>query len=149
MEKDLKIRTVGVQINIVTVDGKKMTKSVFSQILYSPCFGSSGIFKGDEILGFVQLDSRWLIWVKDGLLRKTELKTLYYSEYTSGYDLKNSLSVYDYLSIGKLSRRINFDNYFNLNEDDLHEVRSVLSVFKDNYIEFFKSLEKLQIFIAI
>lgn len=149
MEKDLKIRTVGVQINIVTVDGKKMTKSVFSQILYSPCFDSSGVFKGDEILGFVQLDSRWLIWVKDGLLRKTELKTLYYSEYTKGYDLKNCLNIYDYLSSGRLSRKIYFDDSYDLAEDDLHEVRSVLSVFKDNYNDFFKSLEKLQIFIAI
>ena len=76
MEKDLKIKTVDVQIKVVTVDGKKMTKSVFTQILYSPCFDKEGLFKGDEILGFVKQDTKWLIWVQNGLLRKTELKYL-------------------------------------------------------------------------
>ncbi len=145
MEKDLKIKTVGVQLNVVTVDGKKMTKSVFSQILYAPCFDKEGLFKGDEILGFVKQDTRWLIWVKDGLLRKTELEKFSLNDHVMDYRLENTFKIYKYLTGIKIQMEYDVENgteYFDYD-------KSILNSFQKNYFLFIKSLEKLQIFIAI
>jgi hypothetical protein len=147
MEKDLKIKTVGVQLNVITVDGKKMTKSVFSQIIKASCFDKEGFFKGDEVLGFVKQDTRWLIWVKDGLLRKTELKHFSFHEHLRGYQLEQILSVYHYLTGIKIEEEFNVESDYD--EEHPSYNTNLLPTFQNNYRAFLKSLEQLQIFIAI
>jgi hypothetical protein len=78
LEKDLNvnIKAATVTIQILTVDGKRMTKSVFNQILVAPCLNINCEFIGDEIFGFVKDNDgvRYLVWTIGGKLRKTRLR---------------------------------------------------------------------------
>jgi len=74
MEKELKIMTATVTIQLVTVDGKRMTKAVFNQIQEENSFNSKFEFSGDSILGYVVSNYKWLLWIKNGELRKTSLE---------------------------------------------------------------------------
>jgi hypothetical protein len=80
MEKDFQasLKTATVAIQVITVDGKRMTKSVFNQILPAPCLNLKCEFIGDELFGFVR-DSdniRYLVWTTGGKLRKTRLRSI-------------------------------------------------------------------------
>lgn len=73
MEKELKIMTATVTIQLITVDGKKMTKSVFNQIQDDNCFDKNMNFTGDSFLGYIIDSGKVLLWIKNGELRKTHL----------------------------------------------------------------------------
>jgi hypothetical protein len=72
-EKELKIVTATVTIQLITVDGKRMTKAVFNQIENEVAFDTLFQFIGDSILGYVNSDSKWLLFVKGGRLRKMNI----------------------------------------------------------------------------
>lgn len=80
MNKDfnISIKPATVTIQLLTVDGKRMTKSVFNQILFAPCLNLRGEFVGDEIFGFVKDNDgiRYLVWIMGGKLRKTRLRNV-------------------------------------------------------------------------
>lgn len=58
---DLKIKTLKVEIKVLTVDGKRFTKSVFTQLQDVFLFGPD-MEQYYEIVGYVNLpDARWLI----------------------------------------------------------------------------------------
>ena len=67
-----------IQIKTLTIDGKKLTKGLFSQLEDYDCLNAELGFKGDEILGFVNAGGkRFLLWTNNGLLRKTNLERYY------------------------------------------------------------------------
>lgn len=89
MNKNLEISTATVSIKLITVDNKKMTKSVFMQIQKEAAFDIEFNFIGSNILGYVMDDSsKYLLWVNNnGELRKT---SLYYLEDLSTADIDPS-----------------------------------------------------------
>jgi len=72
---DLSITTTNVEIKVVKVGRSKMTLSVFSQIVEEPLFDVDFNLKG-EILGCVNKKGFFVLWVLNGMLRKTELVDL-------------------------------------------------------------------------
>lgn len=79
MDKELNvnIKTAVVSIQILKVDGRRMTKSVFNPILLTPCFNVNCKFIGDDIFGFVKDNdgTRYLVWTMAGKLRKTRMRS--------------------------------------------------------------------------
>ena len=49
----LDIRTIPVSIQVITIDNKRMTKSIFNQIQKENCFDRNYYFLGNDILGYV------------------------------------------------------------------------------------------------
>lgn len=88
---DFTIHPLNIAINQVSIGNKKLTKSIFNQIEGRDCFDEKLDFMGEAIIGYVKdKDNRYLLWVIDGKLRKTNLKG-YYSlsrnpEYTKFHD---------------------------------------------------------------
>jgi len=76
MEKELKIMTATVSIQLITVDGKKMTKAVFNQIQEENCFDTNFNFVGDSFLGYVFDGCKYIIYIKNGELRKHSLSRI-------------------------------------------------------------------------
>ena len=77
LEKELIIKTVNVSIKLITVDGKKMTKSVYNQIQYDDNILNEDfkLHKDIKVLGYVMVDSRYgsykeIIFVRNQELRK-------------------------------------------------------------------------------
>ena len=67
-----------IQIKTISVNGRKLTKSLFSQMESRDCIDAELGFKGDEILGFVSVSGkRFLLWISNGLLKKTDLEPYY------------------------------------------------------------------------
>jgi hypothetical protein len=76
---DFTLHPQNVTINQVSIGKKKLTKSIFNQIESQDCFNQSLDFIGNVIIGYVKdKDSRYLVWVFEGKLRKTNLKEYYY-----------------------------------------------------------------------
>ena len=76
MEKELKILTANVTIQLITVDGKRMTKAVFEQIQTESPFNENFEFTGKSYLGYVvnSKGTKVLLWVThSGDLRKIGL----------------------------------------------------------------------------
>jgi len=64
-----------VKIKTITIGGRRMTKSVFNQILSLGAFDNEINFKGDKIIGFVKDTSEIkLLFIKDGEIRKCSLE---------------------------------------------------------------------------
>lgn len=77
MKKELKISTVTVKIQVVTIDGKRMSKAVFNQINFEDAFNECMNFDGDQILGYVKNEHfDYLLWTWNGQLFKTPLTNL-------------------------------------------------------------------------
>jgi len=74
------VRTAPVNIDILKIGNSRMTLSVFKQIRISKFFDQYDEPRG-EILGYINKDGFWLMWVLDEELRKTKLPDL-------SYDLK-------------------------------------------------------------
>lgn len=105
---DLSITTTNVEIKVVKVGRSKMTLSVFSQIVEEPLFDADFNLKG-EILGCVNKKGFFVLWVLNGMLRKTELVDLkipkrhestssYSKEYIFGYEVNRLYKHLRYLS---------------------------------------------------
>lgn len=75
-EIDLKIKTLSVEIRVLTVDGKRFTKAVFNQLLEKKIFDYAGKAVCDELVGFVIPDNtktKWVLWTKDKILYKSKM----------------------------------------------------------------------------
>lgn len=94
---DLSITTTNVEIKVVKVGRSKMTLSVFSQIVEEPLFDADFNLKG-EILGCVNKKGFFVLWILNGMLRKTELVDLKVpkrhdtSSYSKGYIYGNEVN---------------------------------------------------------
>ena len=63
-----------IEIKTVIIDSRKLNKSLFGQLGEYYCLDANLEFTGDEILGYVNHNRvKYLLWVKNGLLRKTNL----------------------------------------------------------------------------
>jgi len=79
-EKDLSIKTVAVEIKVMTVDGKRMTKAVFDQIPESDPFDENlALKRGVQAMGYVNTkDSREvLVFSENGQLRRCDIHLLF------------------------------------------------------------------------
>ena len=75
---DYKLNPLNVTIHEVLIGNKKLTKSVFNQIELESCFNEEIEFVGDGVIGYIKdKDSRYLLWIKEGKLRKTNLAPYY------------------------------------------------------------------------
>jgi len=70
----LKIFAENVTIKFLQFNGKKLTRSVYTQIENKRFFDKDVSFTGDQVLGYI-LDKtdKVLIWSKTGMLRKTTM----------------------------------------------------------------------------
>lgn len=79
--KDFFTTETTVKINVATIDGKKITKSIFNQINTKSPFNfdkeKGYIFEGGKILGYVFDKEYWLLWVEDDKIYKTNLDRLF------------------------------------------------------------------------
>lgn len=75
MEKNLTIKTATVEIKVIRVDGHKMTKATFNQI------ACDNVVKSDQvnILGYVRNPGFWILWSREGKLKKCNIHPYYNS----------------------------------------------------------------------
>jgi hypothetical protein len=86
-EKDLSIKTVAVEIKVMTVDGKRMTKAVFDQIPQGDPFDERFELKrGVKVLGYVLKKTNWsstpdevIVFSESGQLKKHNACNLFSS----------------------------------------------------------------------
>ncbi len=79
---DFTLLSLNVTINQVSIGNKKLTKTIFNQIEFRDFFDENIDFIGDAIIGYVKdKDNRFLLWVKEGKLRKTNLNKYYLLRY--------------------------------------------------------------------
>ncbi|MGF7028263.1 hypothetical protein [Sphingobacterium multivorum] len=72
------LHPLNITINQMSIGNKKLTKTIFNQIEEENYFTRSLDFKGDAIIGYINdRNNRYLLWSKNGKLRKTNI-TLYY-----------------------------------------------------------------------
>lgn len=72
------ISPLNVEIKTISLNGKKMTKSLFGQIETVSCFTRDMDFLGDELFGYIiDKNNKYLLWQRNGLLRKTNLLPYY------------------------------------------------------------------------
>lgn len=70
---NLSIDTLTVEIRVMSINQKKMTLSVFNQIIIEPLFNKNGEQRGDHF-GYINKDGYWVIWKKGIELRKTKIE---------------------------------------------------------------------------
>lgn len=75
---DFTLQPLNVTINQVSIGNKKLTKTIFNQIEVRDCFDENIDFIGDVIIGYIKdKEIRYLLWIIDGKLRKSNLKRYY------------------------------------------------------------------------
>ena len=120
MAQNLKIQTSTISIRTLLFDSKKLTKSMFSQILHQNCFDKDVDFLGNQIFGFIKDKGHfYLVWEIGGMLRKTNIT--------------------DYYRFQNINEYTSFDEFFNrfcaIKDVELHNGRRDCSLFqsvKDN-----------------
>ena len=136
--------TATVSIQLITVDGKKMTKSVFNQIQEENCFDTNFNFNADNFLGYVVDGAKYLIFIKNGELRKCSLNLIIE---LSKYEIEEDGYICDIMFFsGKLKNKIRQDwarRKFIDNEIELIEKN------KKNANSFLQKLSNNQLYIAI
>lgn len=79
--KDFFTTETTVKINVATIDGKKITKSIFNQINSKSPFNfdkeKGYIFEGEKILGYVFDKEYWLLWIEENKVFKTNLNRIF------------------------------------------------------------------------
>lgn len=74
---DISFSTVAVEIQIVRIGGKQMTLSVFDQVIEESILDKRATSLKGEPIGKIRSKSKWFVlWTKNGELRKCELPTL-------------------------------------------------------------------------
>lgn len=82
MEKKLELKTQSIEIKVISVGGKKMTKAVFNQIQEEIPFDKAYNFTGDNCLGYVVIGpNKYILWTIDGELRKTNYTDFFDSKF--------------------------------------------------------------------
>jgi hypothetical protein len=72
------LNPLNVTIKEVSIGNKKLTKSIFNQIEPESCFDENLDFTGENIIGYVKdKNDRFLLWVKNGKLRRSKLTDYY------------------------------------------------------------------------
>ncbi|MGJ1366774.1 hypothetical protein [Sphingobacterium spiritivorum] len=72
------LQPLNITINQVSIGNKKLTKTIFNQIEEKGCFTRDLDFVGDTIIGYINdRNNRYLLWSKNGKLRRTNI-SLYY-----------------------------------------------------------------------
>lgn len=81
-----KISSENVTIKFLQINGKKLTRSIYTQIENKRFFNKEVAFIGDEVLGYVRdKTDKVLIWSQQGMLRKTILTPYFKLRKSSPY----------------------------------------------------------------
>jgi hypothetical protein len=134
-----------IKIKTLTVGGRRMTKSVFNQVISLSPFDSELTFTGDKVIGYVyEQQSRWLLFIKDGQLRKYILDNiLQLINVGKSTKYKDFQSLADRLRFGHL--QTNFDH-----EDDWNKERKFAneSYSEETWGKILNRIDKAKSFIA-
>jgi hypothetical protein len=145
MDKELLIKTQTVEIKLITVGGKKMTKSVFNQIQNELCFDSNFNFNGDSFLGYVVDCGKHLIYIKNGELRKFDLSLLIrLTQYDIDADKHSVCYILYFTGVDFI-----FHNFLNTQRILIENEKDKLISNKRNAISFMQKLSNSQLYIAI
>ncbi len=128
------LNPLNLTIKEVSIGSKKLTKSIFNQIEPESCFDENIDFVGENIIGYIKdKNDRFLLWVKDGKLRKSRL--------TNYYKLKTDVerASLDATSWFLRKTKLEFDEY-----DDL---RDSLSLGLANYSAYIELVKKAHAFL--
>lgn len=142
-----------VKIQTLTIGGRRMTKSVFNQIVETNPFDSRLNFSFDRIVGFVNDPKcRWLLLIKNGQIRKYSLSPLGQLsgiyEFSRISDFKNikralGLEIYEMEETYERDYGTNYAKDF-YSPEDWNRILELVEKSKS----FFRSIENHQIFIA-
>lgn len=90
---DYKLTQLNVTIREVAIGNKRLTKTIFNQIEFETCFNEDMDFVGESIIGYVKDNSeRFLLWVKEGKLRRSNLTPYYKLPKDATYAFINNVS---------------------------------------------------------
>ena len=164
--KDIIVQDFNLNIKIVEVNTKKLTKSLFDQLPEYFPFTSNGKFSGDKIFGFINIKSgkqtnKFLLFVKDEKVYKSDLTFLknlsllsFYSQYHENKRFTN------FIFLGK--RIEDFIDENHLEYDTFKEIysmsyktmlvfnekgRNLIEETKKNASKFLNEIKDLQIYI--
>lgn len=145
--EDLKIKTVSVEIKVITVGGKKMTKAVYNQIQEEMITLYDIEISKCSILGYVNEPNgcKWLLWVNIGELRKMRIDSKYEDiinvEIETCKTNEVSFVLRDYIRVHNLGNGLLKDN---ITKEKLEKLKRLKSV----AIAIWNTLEGGQIYIA-
>ena len=152
-------KTTTVEISVVTIDKKKLTKSIITQIVdYKPFDEALNIFEGVKILGFVNGIEPIVIWTRNGELNKCNLNVFRKLDHVDIHNstIENLIGTYQTPEIDAILYSQNEKgNNITFNEYRKNQISSVLSAkgltdLKDKKEEFktiISEIYKRQIFI--
>jgi len=116
-----------IKIKTLTVGGRRMTKSVYNQIIQFSPFDKELNFNGDNVIGYVyDQQSKWLIYIKDNQLRKYLLDGV--------VELARVGQSTKFKDFQRLSERLRF-GYLETNIDDDSEWEKERRFAQDSYSE--------------
>lgn len=70
-------KTTTINVSVVKVDNKKLTKTIFNQVnILSPFDNLYNLREGVQFLGYVNDKGKWIIWSDSNRLFKYELKKI-------------------------------------------------------------------------
>lgn len=126
-----------IEVKIVTINNKRLSRAFLSQLEYAPCFNTVCVFQGEKILGYFYethngLKYKVIVWYKSNQLKKTKL--------LFGSYIYREINHYDN-EFYSCTQEEFFDNedYFNADSEQ-HYNRM------ENYRSFISSLEGKQIY---
>jgi len=145
---NLKKAVVKAEVNQLYVDNKKMTNRFFFQIWHEDCFDHEFNFIGDSYFGIVKYDaSDYLLWLKNGQLRRTNLLTFMRLNRLNIFDLDP-----DRIENWKRSNRY-FARHLQLidqkdNKEKLPEIpRKEIEIMIKNCKDFYQEIKEYKIFL--
>lgn len=141
--KDFFTTETTVKINVATIDGKKITKSIFNQINTKSPFNfdkdKGYIFEGGKILGYVFDKEYWLLWVEDDKIYKSNLGTL--------FKMANLTSSSKYSTLKSLFNNMIYyfgEEYLNSQFDDISYEEYYLGTYEISQVLSKEAGEKLK-----
>ncbi len=154
--QQLSVQTLSVEIRVLSINQKKMTLSVFNQIREEPLFDKDFNKRG-QTFGYVNRDGFWIIWNREGELRKTKMQKIETETPKYMAELVKRMEEID----SKIQEEFGFKDFNwtyrdertwnSVTEEFAYEQLSKAEDFVEKYNSFYDELlgEKNQLFISI
>lgn len=140
--ENLQIQTVKVEIKVILVGGKKMTKAVFNQIQEERIYPEDLENEDNIILGYVKYTgyNGMIVWVSNGELRKMCMHTIHrISEVFEHYNY-----FYGTSEVEKLLNSFGFEYY----EEDKNKNHEQFILLNNHALKIYDAIKGNQIYIA-
>ncbi len=164
--KDIIVQDFNLNIKIVEVNTKKLTKSLFDQLPEYFPFTSNGEFIGDKIFGFINIKSgkqtnKFLLFVKETKVYRSDLTFLQnisslslYSQYHENIKFTNFIffgkRIEDFIDENHLDYNT-FKELYSMNYRTMlvfnEKGRNLIEETKKNASKFLNDIKDLQIYI--